>query len=197
MLFSSISSYFRGFLAHENLGVSCSEGVEAGRHRRGAPLSFSPLSFSRPPALGPPPPTRPLSRCVPSPLTVAWAPRVSRASPRSLAPAPSLACGPRPSVPSPSPVIGIDAIVAGHRPPCLLAITRSPVKFGTIRPAHCDRVTTRHRLHRVVSLPPLCRLYRRRNAPRRCPPASTPSPDAYKRAAPSPSSPRTGLVKGN
>jgi hypothetical protein len=31
-------------------------------------------------------------------------------------------------------VIGIDAIVTSHCPPHLLAITRSPVKFGTVRP---------------------------------------------------------------
>jgi hypothetical protein len=63
-------------------------------------------------------------------------------------------------------------------------------------PAHCDLVTTRHRLHRAVPSPPLCHChhYRRPGAPHRCPTASTfPSQDAYKRAVPSPSSPCTGL----
>jgi hypothetical protein len=55
-------------------------------------------------------------------------------------------------------------------------------------------VTTRHRLHRAIPSPLLCHHYRRLKVHRRCPTASTfPFPDAYKRAAPSPSSPCTGL----
>jgi hypothetical protein len=127
--------------------------------------------------LGPPRPTSTPSHAALSPsLSLTAQPR-SSVTPRyrSLAPAPSLARRSRPSVPSPSPVLGIDAIIAGHRPPPFLAITRSLVKFGTdSSPARCDRVPACHRLHRAIPSPPLCRHYRRRCVPHRCPPASAP-----------------------
>jgi hypothetical protein len=37
-------------------------------------------------------------------------------------------------------MVGIEAIVAGHRPPCLLAITHSLVKFGANSSPHAVTV---------------------------------------------------------
>jgi hypothetical protein len=114
------------------------------------------------------------------------APPISHARPFSLAPALSLTARPRSSAPSPLPVIGQRH--DRRRPPP----TPSPRHYSPTStnlapcvPAHCGR---------AVPSPPLCRHHRRRSKLHRCPPLPPPpSPVAYKRTAPSPSSPRTSL----
>jgi hypothetical protein len=97
---------------------------------------LSPARSSPPPEaqLGPPPAH---ARAMP---TVSPAPPVSRARPRSLTTALSLAGGPCLSAPSPSPVISLSArLPPATACPVASPLTRSPARFGALRPAHCAR----------------------------------------------------------
>ena len=90
------------------------------------PLSLTPASLrSRP--------TSARARATLSPFSLFARPH-SSAAPRSCAPAPPLACGSRLPAPSSSPMLGINEIPAGHRPPSLFAITLAPAKLGTALP---------------------------------------------------------------
>jgi hypothetical protein len=95
------------------------------------PLSLSRARSSPPPEaqLGPPP------ACTHATPTISPAPPVSRAHPRSLATALSLAGEPCLSASSTAPVIRLSA----HSPsattrPVAWPLTRSPARFGTLRP---------------------------------------------------------------
>jgi hypothetical protein len=114
------------------------------------------------------------------------APPISRARPRSLATALSLAGGPRLSVPAPSPMIRLSAhSLPSIAHPVTSPLTCSPARFGALCPrALCPSppVATTCPSRPVATV---CH-HRRRGKRRWCSPPPLPSPTAYKRTAPSP-----------